>query len=101
MFLAYPKAQKCSAAAARIMLEAVIVEAGAPENCIGWIEHPSAGAAKMLMAISRVSLDPGHGRRRMGLALLTAAAPAPGSGRPARALLYCATADLKRAVKQI
>ena len=34
----HPFAQKCSAEAARIVRDAAI-EAGAPENCIQWIEH--------------------------------------------------------------
>ena len=36
----HPGAQKCSVEAAKIVRDAAI-EAGAPENCIQWIEHPS------------------------------------------------------------
>ena len=39
----HPSAQKSSSAAARILLEAAVA-AGAPENCIQWIEHPSIEA---------------------------------------------------------
>ena len=35
----HPSAQKCSTAAAKIMRDAA-VKAGAPENCILWIEEP-------------------------------------------------------------
>lgn len=36
----HPSAQKCSAEAAKIVRDAAIA-AGAPENCIQWIETPS------------------------------------------------------------
>ena len=44
----HPGAQKCSAAAAKIVLD-VAVAAGAPENCIQWIEYPSIEATNALM----------------------------------------------------
>ncbi len=39
----HPGAQKCSVEAAKIVRDAAIA-AGAPENCIQWIEHPSIEA---------------------------------------------------------
>ena len=44
----HPGAQKCSAAAAKIVLDAAVA-AGAPENCIQWIEYPSIEATNALM----------------------------------------------------
>ena len=44
----HPSAQKCSAEAARIVYEAA-VKAGAPENCIQWIDTPSIEATGALM----------------------------------------------------
>ncbi|MEG1698200.1 MAG: bifunctional acetaldehyde-CoA/alcohol dehydrogenase [Oscillospiraceae bacterium] len=44
----HPSAQKCSAEAARIVRDAAI-KAGAPENCIQWIETPSIEATQALM----------------------------------------------------
>ena len=44
----HPSAQKCSAEAARIVYEAA-VKAGAPENCIQWIDKPSIEATGALM----------------------------------------------------
>ena len=44
----HPKAQKCSVEAAKVMYEAAI-EAGAPKNCIQWIEEPSIEATNALM----------------------------------------------------
>ena len=44
----HPSAQKCSAAAAKVVYDAA-VKAGAPENCIQWIEFPSVEATAALM----------------------------------------------------
>ena len=44
----HPSAQKCSSEAARILRDAA-VSAGAPENCILWIEEPSILATRLLM----------------------------------------------------
>ena len=44
----HPSAQNSSAAAARVVYEAAIA-AGAPKNCIQWIEHPSLEATTLLM----------------------------------------------------
>ena len=44
----HPSAQKCSSRAAEIVRDAAI-KAGAPENCILWIEEPSILATNMLM----------------------------------------------------
>ena len=44
----HPGAQNCSVAAAKIVRDAAIA-AGAPENCIQWIEHPSIEATGALM----------------------------------------------------
>ena len=48
IFAFHPSAQKCSAEAARILRDAAI-EAGAPEDCIQWIEQPSIEATQALM----------------------------------------------------
>ena len=45
----HPSAQKCSVRAAEILRDAA-VKAGAPENCILWIEEPSITATKLLMS---------------------------------------------------
>ncbi len=64
----HPSAQKCSVEAAKIVRDAA-VKAGAPENCIQWIEYPSIDATSALMHHPKVSLglpDPCHRRRRHG-----------------------------------
>ena len=48
VFAFHPSAQKSSAEAARIVRDAAI-EAGAPKNCIQWIEEPSIEATGLLM----------------------------------------------------
>ena len=48
VFAFHPSAQKSSAHAAQIVRDAAIA-AGAPENCIQWIEHPSIEATNALM----------------------------------------------------
>src|SRR5699024_2609169 len=48
IFCFHPGAQKCSAKAAEIVRDAAI-KAGAPKDCILWIEKPSITATNMLM----------------------------------------------------
>ncbi|WP_283591299.1 bifunctional acetaldehyde-CoA/alcohol dehydrogenase [Clostridium butanoliproducens] len=48
IFSFHPRAQNCSIEAARIVRDAAI-KAGAPENCIQWIETPSIEASQLLM----------------------------------------------------
>ena len=44
----HPNAQKCCVETAKIIVEAA-VKAGAPANCVQWIEHPSLDATTALM----------------------------------------------------
>lgn len=66
----HPSAQKCSAEAARIVYEAA-VKAGAPENCIQWIDTPSIEATGALMTTPGVATTwprrPRHGKGRLQL----------------------------------
>ncbi|TKJ09112.1 aldehyde dehydrogenase family protein, partial [Bacillus cereus] len=55
IFAFHPSAQRCSVAAAKILRDAAI-KAGAPENCIQWIEKPSVEATKRLMNHEGVAL---------------------------------------------
>jgi acetaldehyde dehydrogenase/alcohol dehydrogenase len=61
IFAFHPSAQQCSARAAEIMRDAAIA-AGAPENCIQWIEAPSVEATGLLMNHPKIalSLAPGN-----------------------------------------
>ena len=51
----HPSAQKCSSEAARILRDSAI-SAGAPEDCILWIEEPSIEATRALMNHPDVNL---------------------------------------------
>lgn len=48
VFAFYPSAQQCSAHAARVVYEAAVA-AGAPKDCIQWIEKPSMEGSSALM----------------------------------------------------
>ena len=60
----HPRAKRCTIEAARIVLQAA-VEAGAPENIIGWIEEPSVELSAELMKESDIILATG-GPQRVG-----------------------------------
>ncbi|MDD1649826.1 MAG: aldehyde dehydrogenase family protein, partial [Methylococcaceae bacterium] len=55
IFSPHPRAKKCIVEAARIVLKAA-VEAGAPENIIGWIAHPSLALSQALMQHPKIDL---------------------------------------------
>ncbi|MCL6635163.1 MAG: aldehyde dehydrogenase family protein, partial [Peptococcaceae bacterium] len=100
IFSFHPGAQRCSAAAAGTMLEAAVA-AGAPEHCIGWIEHPSIEATKMLMAHPGVSLILATGGSGMVRSAYSCGKPALGVG-PGNVPCYIErTASLKRAVNDL
>ncbi len=75
----HPGAQKCSAEAARILRDAA-VKAGAPENCVQWIEVPSVEATNLLMNHPGVSLILATGGTGMVRAAYSAGKPALGVG---------------------
>lgn len=77
IFSFHPGAQQCSAAAAKVMLEAA-VEAGAPENCISWIEQTSIEATKLLMVHPKVSLILATGGAEMVQSAYSCGKPALG-----------------------
>ena len=75
----HPSAQKCSVAAATIMRDAAI-KAGAPENCILWIEEPSILATRMLMNHPDVNLILATGGTGMVKSAYSCGKPALGVG---------------------
>jgi len=100
IFSFHPGARRCSAAAAKTMLEAAVA-AGAPEHCISWIEHPSVEATRMLMAHPGVSLILATGGSGMVRSAYSSGKPALGVG-PGNVPCYIEkTADLKRAVTDL
>ncbi|PKM80111.1 MAG: bifunctional acetaldehyde-CoA/alcohol dehydrogenase [Firmicutes bacterium HGW-Firmicutes-14] len=96
----HPGAQMCSAAAAETMLKAA-VEAGAPENCISWIDNPSLEATQYLMAHPGVATILATGGSSMVKAAYSTGKPALGVG-PGNVPCYIEkTADIERAVTDL
>jgi acyl-CoA reductase-like NAD-dependent aldehyde dehydrogenase len=75
----HPRAQKCSAAAAKIMHDAAVA-AGAPKDCIQWIENPSVEATNALMTHPDVSIIVATGGGAMVKAAYSSGHPALGVG---------------------
>ena len=100
MFAFHPNAQKCSAEAARIVYEAAL-KAGAPENCIQWIEHPSMDATSALMNHPGVSTILATGGNAMVKAAYSCGKPALGVGAGNAPAYIETTADIKQAVNDI
>ena len=96
----HPSAQKCSSEAARILREAAI-KAGAPENCILWVEEPSVLATKMLMNHPDVNLILATGGTGMVRSAYSCGKPALGVG-PGNVPCYIhKTAKLKTSVNDL
>lgn len=75
----HPSAQKCSVATAKILLEAA-VKAGAPKDCILWIEEPSIEATRALMNHPDVNLILATGGKGMVTSAYSCGKPALGVG---------------------
>lgn len=75
----HPSAQKCSAEAAKIVRDAAIA-AGAPKNCIQWVEYPSIEATNSLMNHPGVALVLATGGSGMVKAAYSTGKPALGVG---------------------
>ncbi|MFP5112055.1 bifunctional acetaldehyde-CoA/alcohol dehydrogenase [Bacillaceae bacterium C204] len=100
IFAFHPSAQKCSSEAARVLREAAI-KAGAPENCIQWIETPSLEATQALMNHSRISLILATGGAGMVKSAYSSGKPALGVG-PGNVPCYIEkTANLHQAVNDL
>ncbi|MEG0843183.1 MAG: bifunctional acetaldehyde-CoA/alcohol dehydrogenase [Romboutsia sp.] len=100
IFSFHPSAQKCSAEAARILRDAA-VEAGAPENCIQWIEVPSLEASSSLMNNNGVALILATGGPGMVKSAYSAGKPALGVGPGNVPCFIDKTADIKQAVNDL
>ncbi|WP_084830010.1 bifunctional acetaldehyde-CoA/alcohol dehydrogenase [Demequina rhizosphaerae] len=79
IFAFHPSAQKSSVAAAKIVRDAAIA-AGAPENCIQWVETPSLEATNLLMNHDGVALILATGGNAMVKAAYSCGKPALGVG---------------------
>lgn len=79
VFAFHPSAQQSSAHAARIVYEAA-VKAGAPENCIQWIETPSMEGTSALMKHPGIATILATGGNAMVEAAYSCGKPALGVG---------------------
>ena len=75
----HPNAQKCCVETAKI-IEKAAVEAGAPKNCVQWIEHPSLDATTALMEHPGVACILATGGNAMVRAAYSCGKPALGVG---------------------
>lgn len=100
IFAFHPSAQKCSAEAAKTLLEAAIAE-GAPKHAIQWVDIPSIEATQLLMNHSGVSLILATGGSGMVQSAYSSGKPALGVG-PGNVPCYIEkTANVKRAVTDL
>lgn len=96
----HPGAQKCCTFAAEILRNAAI-KAGAPENCIQWIEHPSIEATSALMNHSGVDIVLATGGSGMVKSAYSTGKPALGVG-PGNVPCYIEkSANLERACNDL
>ena len=100
IFAFHPSAQKCSSEAARVLRDAAIA-AGAPENCIQWIEKPSLEASSLLMKHPGVSLILATGGPGMVKAAYSSGKPALGVGAGNVPCFIEKSADVKQAVNDL
>ena len=96
----HPSAQKCSSKAAEILREAA-VKAGAPKDCILWIEEPSILATRLLMNHPGVNLILATGGTGMVKSAYSCGKPALGVG-PGNVPCYIdKTAKLRTSVNDL
>ena len=100
IFAFHPSAQKCSAEAARIVYEAA-VEAGAPENCIQWIAHPSMDGTSALMKHDGVATILATGGNAMVKAAYSCGKPALGVGAGNVPAYLEKTCNVRQAVNDV
>ncbi|BCA86534.1 aldehyde-alcohol dehydrogenase [Enterococcus saigonensis] len=102
IFSFHPSAQECSKEAARIVRDAAIA-AGAPENCIQWIEkeHSSIEATQKLMNHPGVAIVLATGGPGMVKSAYSTGKPALGVGAGNVPAYIEKTAKIKRAVNDV
>jgi acyl-CoA reductase-like NAD-dependent aldehyde dehydrogenase len=96
----HPRAQKCSAAAAKIMLDAAVA-AGAPADCIQWVTQPSVEATDALMRHPDVSIIVATGGGAMVRSAYSSGHPALGVGPGGVPIFIEKTANLTMAIDDV
>ncbi|GIO19477.1 aldehyde-alcohol dehydrogenase [Oceanobacillus oncorhynchi subsp. incaldanensis] len=100
IFAFHPSAQKCSSEAARVVHEAA-VKAGAPRNCIQWIEKPSIKATQALMKHNGVATILATGGPGMVKSAYSSGKPALGVGAGNVPCYIEKSVNVKRAVNDV
>ncbi|MER7761504.1 bifunctional acetaldehyde-CoA/alcohol dehydrogenase [Streptomyces sp. NPDC097619] len=100
IFAFHPSAQHCSAEAARIVRDAAVA-AGAPEDCVQWVEQPSMEATGALMNHPGVSTILATGGNAMVKAAYSCGKPALGVGAGNVPAYVHKSAKLGRAIHDI
>ncbi len=100
IFSPHPAAKECTIEAAKVVLEAA-VEAGAPDNIIGWIDQPSLELSQMVMEHQDISMILATGGPGMVKAAYSSGKPAIGVGAGNTPAVIDETAHLKMAVNSI
>lgn len=94
----HPRAKRCTVSAAKAVLEAA-VEAGAPQNIIGWIEEPTKEKTAYLMQQSDLILATGGSA--MVKAAYSSSKPAIGVGAGNTPAVFDESCDIKLAVSSV
>ncbi len=100
IFSFHPSAYNCSVMAAKIVYEAAI-SAGAPKNCIQWVENPSMEKTAALMNNDGVSLILATGGNAMVKAAYSCGKPALGVGAGNVPAYMEKTCNVRQAVNDI
>ena len=100
IFSPHPRAKHCTAAAAKIVLNAAIA-AGAPEDIIGWIDEPTVPLSQALMQHPDIKLILATGGPGMVRAAYSSGNPSLGVGAGNTPALIDDTAHIKMAVSSI
>lgn len=100
IFAFHPSAQQSSISAAQAVRDAAVA-AGAPENCIQWIETPSLAATSALMNHPGVALILATGGNAMVRAAYSCGKPALGVGAGNVPAYIHASANVARAINDI
>jgi len=100
VFAFHPSAQQCSKLAAQVVYDAAVA-AGAPKNCIQWIEHPSMDATSALMNHPGIATILATGGNAMVKAAYSCGKPAMGVGAGNVPAYIEKSANIKQAVNDI
>ncbi|WEV52651.1 bifunctional acetaldehyde-CoA/alcohol dehydrogenase [Bifidobacterium sp. ESL0704] len=96
----HPYAQRCSAEAARIVRDAAVA-AGAPKDCIQWIDHPSTEATGALMTHPDIATILATGGPGMVHAAYSSGKPALGVGAGNAPAYVDTNVDVKRVANDL